>query len=233
MKKLLLLLIICTTSFQSFGQDPDPDLFQTWYLVTYTYDLAGIYHVADVQPYISVEFILDENLEFTGIVCNEYGGAYSYDAPNDMLILDMFSPCLCGTCNNPPQSHIDLENDYWGYFNEGFSYEYELMNNGTELRLSAEVSTDLFFQNTPLTFGVEEQNLAAVKLFPNPVSEMLFIATDGQPIEHVSVYTISGKRIISETSTTNQLDVSGLKAGLYFAEIGTSEGKSVQKFMKK
>ncbi|MFT5103535.1 MAG: hypothetical protein ACI86C_001191 [Candidatus Latescibacterota bacterium] len=38
MKKLLLILLIGGTTFQGFGQDPDPDLFQTWYLVSYSYD---------------------------------------------------------------------------------------------------------------------------------------------------------------------------------------------------
>jgi len=238
MKKLLLLFIISALSFQSYGQDQN--LYQTWYLSSYSNDQGDTNHLVDVIPFLSVEITIEEQINtFTGLACNQYGGEFSYDAPNDLLELVFFDLCICGTCNNPPQSHIDLENDYFEYFfgMEGEFYEYEITTDSGSgnmiLTLESVPGFILEYQNVPANFGVDEYASALVKIFPNPVSETLFITSEGTPIQSISIYSISGKRVFTETSSTNQIDVSGLKTGLYFAEIATSEGKSVQKFIKK
>jgi len=207
-------------------------------LVSYSYDQGDPNYLADVEPFLSVDMRIDEQLFVEGIACNQYGAEFLYDTPNDLLELTFFGICICGTCTNPPQSHVDLENDYFDYFlgREGEFYEYVLWtDSGTGimgLTLESIPGFILEYQNEPV-LGTSAFNAPKFTIHPNPVSETLFITSEGQPIEYISVYTISGKRVLSKTLNTNQIDVSGLKAGLYFAEITTSEGKSVQKFIKK
>ena len=240
MKKLLLLLLISASSFQSFAQDPDPDLFQTWYLSSYSNDLGETFYLADVEPFLSVDMTITDQGEpfMEGIACNQYGGEFLYDSPNDRLELTFFEICLCGTCNNPPPSHVALENDYFEYFfgMEGEFYEYVIStDSGTGimgLTLESLPGFTLVYQNEPI-LGVTEIDSNSFAVTPNPVSDILFITSEGALIQSISIYSISGKRIISEASYANQIDVSSLIAGLYFAEITTSEGKSVQKFIKK
>ena len=238
MKKLLLLLFFSTISFQGVAQDPDPDLFQTWYLYSYSYELGDTFYVADVEPFLSVDMTIDEQLFFNGIACNEYGGEFIYNTTFEVLELTFFDVCLCGTCNNPPASHTNLENNYFEYFLGGGGpyYQYEIWTDfpsGTMgLTLENTPGFILQYQNVPV-LGTSVFNTTEFVISPNPVSETLFITSEGTPIQSISIYSISGKRILSERAISNQLDVSGLKAGLYFAEIATSEGKSIQKFIKK
>lgn len=238
MKKLLLILVLNAISFQSFAQEPNADLFQTWYLASYSYDLGDTYYIADVEPFLSVDMTIDSQLGFTGLACNEYGGEFLYDATTDRLELVFFDLCLCGTCNNPPQSHVNLENDYFDYFfgHKGAFYEYVLWtDSGTGIMgLTLEVipGFTLTYQNAPV-LGTSEFEAQRFVISPNPVAETLFITSEGSMIKQISIYSLTGERIFSDASAADQIDVSSLKAGLYFAEIATSEGKSIQKFIKR
>ncbi|MCW8981713.1 MAG: T9SS type A sorting domain-containing protein [Altibacter sp.] len=232
MRKLYLLALGILLSFQTFAQDPE--LYDTWYLKSYSYDLGETYYVADVNPPISPVLTIDPDLNFTGIVCNEYGGFFSYNSSNDKLVLDFFDICLCGTCTNPPASHVTLEDDYFGYFWEGAAYTYEAYNDGSgvkNLLLYSAPGFELWFTNAPLSIPNNQKK--AFTLYPNPVWESLFIASEGETIESLSVYTVSGKKVMEFTENTSVLDVSGLSEGLYFLEMVTATGSDLQKFIKK
>ncbi|HBY66315.1 MAG TPA: hypothetical protein DEG69_00210, partial [Flavobacteriaceae bacterium] len=68
--------------------------------------------------------------------------------------------------------------------------------------------------------------------YPNPVSETLFISSENNNIEKLNVYSTNGKLILSEIENTKQLDVSTLSNGLYFVEVTSENGTTVQKFVK-
>ena len=237
MKKRLAFLVLSVFIAQSYGQDPNPDLFQTWYLASYSDDLGETHYLTDVEPFLSIDMTIDDQLGFTGLACNEYGGEFLYDTTTDRLELVFFDLCLCGTCNNPPPSHVSLENDYFDYFfgQEGSFYEYVLStDSGTGimgLALESIPGFTLEYQNAPV-LGTSDFKTTLITMSPNPVSETLFITTEGASVEEFSIYSIGGERVVSKISVANQIDVSGLNAGLYFAEITTSEGTSIQKFIK-
>jgi hypothetical protein len=234
MKKFILLFTILISS-NIYSQEPNPELFRTWYLISYSVDIGPTYFVSNVSPYISPTFILDQDLNITGQVCNEYGGYFSYDTINDKLILEEFSPCLCGTCNNPPQSHVNLENDYFGYFNPTMSYEYEVSinttTNSTELLLFAFPGYILTYGTEPLS--VNENSFLDFKIYPNPVLDKLYISSEGKQIISLTISSIKGEKVLENIPVYNQIDVSALSKGLYFIEINTSEGRSIEKFIKK
>ncbi len=75
-------------------------------------------------------------------------------------------------------------------------------------------------------------NDAEFSIHPNPVSNELFISSGGITIEKINVYSISGQRIQTFENSSQSIDVSNLAQGMYFLEISTSEGNSVQKFVK-
>lgn len=233
MKRFLILLTILLLSAQVKAQDPD--LFQTWYLVSYSVDLGPTYYISDVEPYISPTFVLSETLEFTGMVCNEYGGNFSYDAVEDQLILDFFDVCLCGTCNNPPASHINLENNYFGYFVETEPYYYILYTspttNITDLEIFTYPGYELRFQNTPV-LSANTSNDVSFSLAPNPAKNQITLQTRGKTIENVVIYTAMGEKIFEKDGTTKSVNVADLSSGLYFLEIKTENGKAIKKFLK-
>jgi hypothetical protein len=70
------------------------------------------------------------------------------------------------------------------------------------------------------------------KIFPNPVFDQLFISSEKLIIKTLSVFSTTGQMILEIEDASNSIDVSSLSKGMYFLEISSSEGKSVQKFIK-
>jgi len=71
-----------------------------------------------------------------------------------------------------------------------------------------------------------------LKLYPNPVSDKLFISTKEQ-IEHVDIYNINGQLVKQTDIVANGVDVSQLPNGLYMIQIQTNTNTTTQKFLKK
>ncbi|WP_431134562.1 T9SS type A sorting domain-containing protein [Psychroserpens mesophilus] len=83
------------------------------------------------------------------------------------------------------------------------------------------------------TLGVDDVafNTNSVKLYPNPVRDILFIKSKAQ-IESVSIYRINGQLEKQSNAINNGIDVSELAAGLYMIQIKTSENMINQKFLR-
>jgi len=229
MKKLLLIFVSLFISSQSFAQDPDPDLFRTWYLYEIqASDLDDQYIVADIDPSIFPSITILETLEFNGVgACNTFIGTFSHE-PLNYLQLTGFTSTNddCGI-----QIHNSLENSFFGYLYD-FWYDITPDGNGLSLNTNNPIFGYAIFKDYPLS--INENNFQKnLSLFPNPVKDLLFIASEGITIEKISVYSISGQRIQTFELSNQSIDVSNLAPGMYFLEISSSEGKSVQKFVKK
>lgn len=74
---------------------------------------------------------------------------------------------------------------------------------------------------------------AALRLYPNPVSETLVIS--GMGIENVSIWSMAGAQVGNIDGNGNEVryDVSGLASGVYFAKVKTATGTQVMKFVVK
>ena len=83
------------------------------------------------------------------------------------------------------------------------------------------------------TLGIDAISLTtnSVKLYPNPVSDRVFIKSTEQ-IESVSIYNINGQLVKQAIETTNGIDVSVLPSGVYMIQINTSNNSINQKFLK-
>ncbi|MAB49094.1 MAG: hypothetical protein CMC05_10735 [Flavobacteriaceae bacterium] len=105
-----------------------------------------------------------------------------------------------------------------------------------------DLSGNTRFFNTTIDLGAYEYNSTlgidaislntnSVKLYPNPVSDRLFIKST-ELIEGISIYNIKGQLIKQTIETTNGIDVSVLPSGLYMIQIKTSNNTINQKFLK-
>ena len=84
-----------------------------------------------------------------------------------------------------------------------------------------------FNENCPV-LGIEENNVS-LSIYPNPVNDILNIETDNL-IEKIEILDLSGKLIATEFY--HQINVAQLTSGIYFIKVVTSEGNSLQKFVK-
>ena len=78
--------------------------------------------------------------------------------------------------------------------------------------------------------GIEENLVDNVTVYPNPATDVIRIDVDTRLIEsvqRVDVYDITGQIVISSTKT--EINVSGLKSGMYFVNILTDNGVVTRK----
>ena len=230
MKNILLFLLALIYSAQSFAQDPD--LYQTWHLISYEYDLGPIFFVNNIQPSISPTIIIGQNLDYMGdAACNGYLGNFSFDAVNDLLINESFDATL-SLCDY--QDHDAFEVDYFGYFgNYPVPVIYSITSDTSgNMFLSLEFNAGyiLNYQNFPLS--IPDQSLVRLDIYPNPVSNELYISSDNLQVEKINIYSINGKEVMSVETADKSIDVSRLQQGVYFIEVTSGEGKNIQKFIK-
>lgn len=83
------------------------------------------------------------------------------------------------------------------------------------------------------TLGVNDVflNENLVKLYPNPVTDRLFIKSTEQ-IESVTIFNINGQLVKQNNEAVNGINVSELPLGLYMIEIKTNNNTINQKFLK-
>lgn len=84
--------------------------------------------------------------------------------------------------------------------------------------------------------GINDEELRAMNIFPNPVSEWLVISLEGIPGKKtISVYDINGKRPLSEVTTGDmqaKLSVRDFATGIYLVMVKTDRVVKVMRFSK-
>ena len=229
MKKLLFVFLIGCFSFQNYAQNGA--LYQDWYLISY--ELEGENHsITEINPSISPSLYIDQDLGFTGFAaCNNYIGNFSYDEINDSLILDSFDATLT-LCDFPSQDNF--ETDYFSLFTINQVYSYDIIYDADYEYLELELSPGniLYYRNAQL-FSTDNFSTETFSIYPNPVSSILYISSEINNIEAITIYLANGIKAISIENKNNSIDISNLSNGLYFVEISSKEGKLVKKFIKK
>lgn len=231
--KILLLILLSAFTFQGLAQDPDPELFQTWYLFKIEIKWSNGVLISEIEPSISPWLTINESLGFNGFgACNEFSGNFEYiPASNEFDPINYTESLFdCET-----EFHDALEDEYFGYFKwpgELLSYFFYTDSDGIEHLVLSKGSPgfELNFVNTQLSVNEFFKN--EIKIHPNPATKILTVSTENNPIEKLAVYSVSGRKVLEQNTAENSIDVSGLQNGIYFLEITSSEGKSVRKFIK-
>jgi len=84
------------------------------------------------------------------------------------------------------------------------------------------------------TLALIDETLVDLKIYPNPVEDILSIMTFGELTDKIAtVFDINGKKALNQKLTSNTLKVSYLESGIYFLRL-ESNGKIIKrKFIKK
>ncbi|MBZ0326204.1 MAG: T9SS type A sorting domain-containing protein [Altibacter sp.] len=235
MIKILAFLSVSTLLiFQ--GNAQNPDLFGTWYLQGYQLNSGGYFPVPQTSPQIApyVTFLdipEPQNGEGDG-GCNLFTANFVYDSSESLYQIDVFT-----APSNPCTDPIGTDYEaiiFQKFFEEGSMYHYAFYtatDGNTVLVIQNQFLDFAEFKNDPL--AVPENALHTISLYPNPTTDKLFLHSGAIPIEKLSVFDLSGQRILESTNTAHFIDVSNLAKGLYLLEITTPEGKTLQKFIKK
>ncbi|HBC05449.1 MAG TPA: hypothetical protein DC015_14935 [Aequorivita sp.] len=235
MKKVTLIFLTIFAVLQSFAQNPDPELFKTWNLYKMEFDFGGPLYIEDIDPPIHPTLTIFEDLSFEGFgACNSFSGNFLYDE-----ILDKLRPYNYSDTTEDCETefHDDFELYYFEYFslNQAHFYGIEISSSDNLQHLyfgQGQLGYWLdFIAGEPLS--IKDNNSEKFKLYPNPASDQLFIKSEDAKIIKTIVYSVSGKRIMEIVPANESINIAVLAKGMYFLEITTSEGKSVEKFIKK
>ncbi|MBF4492250.1 T9SS type A sorting domain-containing protein [Flavobacterium sp. MR2016-29] len=101
---------------------------------------------------------------------------------------------------------------------------------------------NLFYISTHYTGGTlkaakaeatEEVESSKVILYPNPVSDVLYLSKSSQTVEKVLIYNMSGTLVLTTGKNAENIDLSTLIPGTYLAKVYTSDGSFNQTILKK
>ncbi len=164
---------------------------------------------------------------------------------SDLFGLELYEVCVSTTDNDPSSFTVvasgEAPAEEWGevtvdlsaYDGQDIYVAIHCVSNDAWLFL-----VDDIVITKPSTSSGISGNLgcdAGLVLYPNPVSEIMVISAEGQQIENVTIYSMSGALAGMVKSATGEVryDVSGLAQGVYFAKVKTENGTQVMKFVKK
>tara|TARA_B100000949_G_scaffold229832_1_gene239324 strand:+ start:152 stop:1192 length:1041 start_codon:yes stop_codon:yes gene_type:complete len=208
--------------------EPNPLLFQTWYLFMQEADLGDpIFYSGPNPPQITI----NPDFTYTGIEsCAMISGDFILGyGDNDLFPLQ-------------PQNYINDESNCVPGQAEYALFEltnrsildtsvYE-GNDGNDY-LSWEYAPGFLSHFTNVLLSSPENSLQGLTLFPNPAQNKLIIQSASNDFDAVTITDINGRIIISlRNMTSNEINVSNIKSGMYFITITSSEGKIAKKFIK-
>lgn len=79
---------------------------------------------------------------------------------------------------------------------------------------------------TPAVAGIKDNNIAGLKMFPNPLSgNVLNITSSSDADKTVAIFDILGKQVLNAKVTEGTVNVGSLNSGVYIVKI-TEEGKT-------
>ena len=73
--------------------------------------------------------------------------------------------------------------------------------------------------------GVNQNNIAGLKIYPNPAKNTLIVSSDSFAEKQVVLYDVLGKVVLNTKVINNALNISAISKGIYVAKI-TEEGKT-------
>jgi len=166
--------------------------------------------------FVLADFTLEEGEQMT----NAYGNAMGV---NELIILaDGRKQYHMGDGTIITEG-IGKENGQlrpFGIIGDGATYSYHCHGNDTN------------HNGCLVTLGVRDEQLAQIKVFPNPTSEKIsFTNLENNTFK---LYSIAGKELSIQFSEQNQeIDISHLNQGIYFLEIrGSQNSKRIIKLVK-
>jgi len=135
--------------------------------------------------------------------------------------------------------NVSSVTDMFGMFAYAISFNQDISNwcvtsIGSEPS-NFSINSPLSESNKPVwgtcpTASIEDENLFAIAIYPNPTNKTLFISGNETPIA-VAIFNVLGKEVLS-IKNTNNINVQALQSGVYVIRISDGVGQTNRKFIK-
>lgn len=139
---------------------------------------------------------------------------------------------IAGTCASPITT--DFQTKYFSALQKttNFVHNYVITGtgNGQVLTLTTSAGDTLVF-GTQKVLGINDITGKSFAVYPNPAKDVINIVGNGSKMKSASVYDLSGKMMVSETSNP-QINVSSFKKGIYILQISSENETKKIKIIK-
>tara|TARA_R110002111_G_scaffold84431_4_gene132307 strand:+ start:2253 stop:4736 length:2484 start_codon:yes stop_codon:yes gene_type:complete len=93
---------------------------------------------------------------------------------------------------------------------------------------------NLYYIKSEFTLGIEDLSpLQKLKVYPNPIANLLNIYLPNSTIEKITIYNVIGTVIQTIKKDLRVVDLTNLESGSYFITLKTNRGVVTKKFLKK
>ncbi|WP_299766142.1 T9SS type A sorting domain-containing protein [uncultured Dokdonia sp.] len=182
---------------------------------------------------VTIENILHQNLDWNTLSLEAISHPYTVQIRNENEVSFTFENInLPDSTSNEPESHgfisykikpkpaIEIGEIMTNYADIFFDFNPAIRTN----TVSTEVVDEIL--------GVTENTAFTFQVYPIPTTDVLYIESN-QQISSIRIYNVIGSNV-SKSNSTNTIDISHLKSGMYFLEASTAQGKStIKKIIKK
>ena len=234
MKKILLLICFLCLANTTYAQDPAL-LENDWYidyveLDNVTYNNPIVNAIGIINP----NMVFDENMAY-GVMDPESDSFFTdvtYDPIDPAFSFENMGITLPG-CN----AWCEFAAKYFDFLVDDFiqaNFTYEITTNGDgslTLIMTRDDGNFAVFQDSKI-LGLNDKALSKVRIFPNPTTDLLFIDSQQTTVDAITIYNLNGKKVLQTQLIDETIDVSAIPVGMYFMEITTENGRTVQKFIK-
>ena len=83
------------------------------------------------------------------------------------------------------------------------------------------------------TTGIETPVFQKLKVYPNPVTNQIYMDIDAASIIKTEIFNMTGMLVYQTTNKTNSLNLGQLNSGSYLIRVQTTEGALQQIVIKK
>jgi len=223
----LLITIVYTTTF--YAQEPDPDLFQTWYLESvFASDATPEPSiVSEIEPPINPTLTIQPDLTLSATAaCNLFIGSFAFinDETFETNAVGT-SFALCGY-----EEHEAFEIEYRRFLNIMTFYSITTNENGMTLTIGTPIFGQAIFNNFPL--NLTEHAISSLEVYPNPSKSVIHINSKDNIILGIELFSSIGNRIELASDNYDTIDISHLSRGLYFIKVATENGTVVKRVLK-
>ncbi|MDR2083554.1 MAG: agmatine deiminase family protein [Bacteroidales bacterium] len=133
---------------------------------------------------------------------------------------------LNGTVQPDDSQTIILKYDFNNVGNGTYEGNFILISNDPD-----NLETEISLEATLNYLGIDDLVTSEIKIYPNPVSDKLYISYEGNNSVKAYIYNILGKQLkeVDLTNGINIIDVQDLSSSIYFLRIDTDTFKFIKK----
>jgi len=227
--KQLFLLILAIWSINCFAQEPNPNLFQTWYLHSVqASDGDKNYIVSEINPAIAPYLTILKNLNFSGKgACNSFGGTFNLFETNSINTTQFSN--TTDDCGSKIQN--DFENSYFLSMKMAIYYSITTEEKGMVLYIGTPPFGSIVFKNFKL--NTLNPDLNPIEVYTHPTTAMIHIKSQNRIITKIELFNSNGQNIKTINNNFETINSTDLSSGVYIMKIYTELGTLNKKILIK